>query len=145
MTTDSERREVARRLRAIEPDDFGSYSEEHEFVEKALGIWDDYDKFLWGVVADLIEPGEPKTTCVAEGKIEGEKLDEAVHRAMAEYAGIDRDALLALADEMGRIRNRCDFCIKNGECDWADETICLEKMMDDYARRIREALGVSDA
>lgn len=58
-----------------------------------------------------------------------------------EEPGCDRDALLALADEMNRSRSRCDFCIKHGECDWADETICLEKMMDDYASVIREALG----
>lgn len=54
---------------------------------------------------------------------------------------IDRDALLALADEMGRVRSRCDFCIKKGDCDWADETICLESRIDDYAQLIREALG----
>lgn len=54
----------------------------------------------------------------------------------------DRDALFELADEMGRLHGRCDFCINRGECDWADEAICLENMMDDFAGRIRKALGV---
>lgn len=52
-----------------------------------------------------------------------------------------RDALLKLADEMGRVRSRCDFCIKKGDCDWADETVCLESRIDDFAIRIREACG----
>lgn len=56
----------------------------------------------------------------------------------------DREALLALAEEMGSVRSRCDFCTKKGDCDWADETICLESRIDDYARRIREACGVSE-
>lgn len=54
---------------------------------------------------------------------------------------VDRDALLALADEMDRVRNRCDFCGKERDCDWADETICLEDRIDDYASIIREACG----
>lgn len=87
-----------------------------EFAE-ALGFyWADDSDWGWkdvsNLVADLIEP-----TC-------------------------DRDALLALADEIGMLHGRCDFCINRGECDWADEAICLENMMDDFADRIREALGV---
>lgn len=54
---------------------------------------------------------------------------------------VDRDALLELADEMGRVRSRCGYCNKESDCDWADETVCLESYMDDYAHRIREALG----
>ena len=44
---------------------------------------------------------------------------------------VDRDALLALADEM--------------EADGIDcYTVSTQYVLDDYARRIREALGVSD-
>ena len=57
------------------------------------------------------------------------------------YWPVDRDALLALADEMDRVHNRCDFCGKKRDCDWADETICLEDRIDDYANIIREACG----
>lgn len=56
MPTDKERREVATRLRAIEPDDFSSYPEEHETVEKILGIWEKYDTYIWHHIADLIDP-----------------------------------------------------------------------------------------
>ena len=56
----------------------------------------------------------------------------------------DRDRLLEIADEMDRVRSRCEFCNKESGCDWADETMCLERYIDDYARRIREALGADD-
>ena len=140
MTTDSERREVARRLRGLD------YSDLQESLIcaylDALGI-KGYEDWI-GIahrLADLIEPSEPKVKCVAEVKFDGERLEQLAYDAAVELTGIDRDALLALADEMNRSRSRCDFCIKHGECDWADETICLEKMMDDYASVIREALG----
>ena len=82
----------------------------------------------------------------------GETLGSIRNRELAKWGTsivpketiVDRDALLELADEMGRVRSKCDFCIKKGDCDWADETICLESRIDDYARRIREALGVTD-
>ena len=58
---------------------------------------------------------------------------------------IDRDALLALADDMGRVRSRCESCNKARDCDWVDEAVCLESYIDDCADRIREACGVVDA
>lgn len=140
MVADDERREVARRLRGLD------YSDLQESLIcaylDALGI-KGYEDWI-GIahrLADLIEPSEPKVKCVAEVKFDGERLEQLAYDAAVELTGIDRDALLALADEMNRSRSRCDFCIKHGECDWADETICLEKMMDDYASVIREALG----
>lgn len=72
-------------------------------------------------LSDLIDPGDAQSR-------DGAKT-------------VDRDALLALADEMDRVRNRCDFCGKERDCDWADETICLEDRIDDYANIIREACG----
>lgn len=53
------------------------------------------------VLADLIEPGEPgepKVKCVAEVKIDGERLEQPVHDAAVKLTGIDCDALLALAE-----------------------------------------------
>ena len=96
MISDSERREVARRLRKA----IGLT----EFAE-ALGFdWTDDSDWYWkdvsNLVADLIEPSEPKVKCVAEVKVDGERLEQLVHDAAVEMAGIDRDALLALADEM---------------------------------------------
>lgn len=65
MITDDERREVARRLREVDMDDFGSYSEEHEVIETILGCWlgcKHENEPLNERLADLIEP-EPERTC----------------------------------------------------------------------------------
>ena len=127
MISDKERREVARRLRELDHSDLQE-SLICAYLD-ALGI-KGYEDWI-GIahrLADLIEPGEPKTTCIAEVKIEGEKLDEAVNRAIAEYTGIDRDALLELANDLDRM----------GDGSMYDPCIS-----DEYgiARRIREACG----
>lgn len=118
MTTVEERREAARRLRET-GDELESAALLWYHIAKALGVRTATDgKTACDMLADLIDPGELKTTCIAEVKIEGEKLDEVVNRAIAEYTGIDRDALLELADE---IEERAGLV--------------------GYARRIREACG----
>lgn len=127
MATVEERREVARRLRELDHSDLQE-SLICAYLD-ALGI-KGYEDWI-GIahrLADLIDPGELKTTCIAEVKIEGEKLDEAVNRAIAEYTGIDRDALLELADDLDRM----------GDGSMYDPCIS-----DEYgiARRIREACG----
>ena len=113
--TDDERREVAARLRKA----IGL----HEFAEVLGFNWTDDSNWAWkdvsNLVADLIEPGEPKVKCVAEVKIDDGQLEELVHDAAVELTGIDRDALLALADEM---------TVEKGDI-WR------------WSRRIREALG----
>ena len=125
MTTDSERREVARRLR--------ENAEAHPNMSLILNLAfaDDSLKpdgsMEWRVtphdaamrLADLIEPGEPKVKCVAEVKIDGERLESLVHDAAVELTGVDPDALLALADEM---------TVEKGDI-WG------------WSSRIREALG----
>ena len=125
MISDGDRRAVAARLRKA----IGLT----EFAE-ALGFnWTDDSDWVWkdvsNLVADFIEPGEPKVKCVAEFKIDGERLEELVHDAAVELTGIDRDALLALADEMDE---RAPYGWYSGERD----------ALREYARRIREALGV---
>lgn len=92
MPTDTERREVARRLRELSRCVFSPEST-YELLADAFGV-DDFEDTsdLFNRLADLIEP-----SC-------------------------DRDALLALADEMDAEKN---FVLVGG-----------------YARRIREALGV---
>lgn len=130
MATDNERREVARRLREMD------YADLQESLIcaylDALGI-EGYEDWV-GIahrLADLIEPGEPKVKCVAEVKVDDERLEQLVHDAAVELTGIDREALLALADEM-------------------DMDAGCHAYVDDYdvygyARRIREACGVVDA
>lgn len=139
--TVDERRTVARRLREHKCPVLPSQQTTMEAVDAAaecMGLEDDEEmctvRHFLDRLADLIEPGEPKVKCVAEVKIEGDKLDEAVHRAMAEYAGVDRDELLALADVMDghadEMHDGCNFA-SSGD-------------MREYARRIREACGEVD-
>ena len=111
MTTDDERREVATRLRKA----IGLT----EFAEVLGFDWTDDSDWGWkdvsNLVADLIEPAQDH---FADS---GKK--------------VDRDALLALADEI-----ECD-----GECDGCDMSDGIWCDAQGYAaRRIREALGVSD-
>ena len=97
-----------------------------------IGCDDGDDAAAWNRLADLIDPGELKTTCIAEVKIEGEKLEEVVNRAIAEYTGIDRDALLRLARYM-------DKDVAETEAHFSN--VVSTKSVSDYARRIREACG----
>lgn len=139
MTTDEERREVARRLRRAWANVPDKNPVRHHMrvlyeIYAAVGLNDDgVDAIdLFDLLADLIDPGEPKTTCIAEVKIEGEKLDEVVNRAIAEYTGIDRDALLRLARYM-------DKDVAETEAHFSN--VISTKSVSDYARRIREACG----
>lgn len=143
MATDDERREVARRLRGDPCDTLIPCRTGIHFGmgchEAANRFWDmceriksagDYDiaHSTCSVLADLIEPGEPEVRCVAEVKVDGERLEKLVHDAAVELTGIDRDALLKLADEMDRVDYN-DW-LHSGE--WEPEEI---------VRRIREACG----
>lgn len=135
MISDSERREVARRLREM-GEELGSSVLLWYYIAKILGVRTATDgKTACDMLADLIDPGELKTTCIAEVKIEGEKLDEAVNRAIAEYTGIDRDALLRLARYM-------DKDVAETEAHFSN--VISTKSVSDYARRIREACGVAE-
>lgn len=76
------------------------------------------------------QPSEPKVRCVAEVKVDGERLEQLVHDAAVELTGIDREALMALADELEH----------EGLDGWASGPINVGR----YARRIREACGEVD-
>lgn len=103
MISDNERREVAQRLREL-PDN-ATYPD-------LIGAIADHDGWYAAAdaadrLADLIEPDHVG---------DSNKM-------------VDRDALLALADEM--------------EADGTDcYTVSTQYVLDDYAHRIREALGV---
>ena len=140
MATDTERREVARRLRESPhgtriPHRTGRRHGMgcHEAADRFWDMCDrikaagDYDIAFStkSVLADLIEPSEPKVRCVAEVKVDGERLEKLVHDAAVELTGIDRDALLALADELSKPMRDGGYSAG-------------------IARRIREALGVQD-
>ena len=77
-----------------------------------------------------LEKAKSKVKCVAEVKIDGERLEKLVHDAAVALTGIDRDALLKLADEM------------DDEAEYMNSLEYNYDFLMDYSRRIREALGV---
>ena len=123
MITDEERREVARRLRAAKRPSL-------MVLLDVLGVGGDG---AFARLADLIEPSE-RVKCVAEVKVDGEQLEKLVHDAVVEYTGIDRDALLALADEMSRYAS-----LRKSHGMDVDTMAVMA-----WVHRIREALGVSE-
>ena len=135
MISDEERRDVARRLRKLH---LGGGSKDliERTLSDAIGAWRksgmSWD-FITERLADLIEPSEPKVKCVAEVKIDGGQLEKLAHDAAVELTGIDRDALLKLADEM-----EIDGAGALDDDDWC------KPLLVEYAQRIRKALGVDD-
>lgn len=139
MTTVEERREVARRLREtadeIEPRAFSSGDLLH-LIEVSAGTRTYSGKEVFYLLADLIEPAPPH--CIAEVKISGDELEGCVNRAITEYTGIDRGALLALADILGSTGEMdCIGCRLEG----AGCAECSSGVAHEAARRIREACG----
>ena len=149
MATDDERREVARRLREYVdlPDDWWADTYSGFYVEKcAFGNVERHrESELFARLADLIEPSCDRDTPqkAAEkmfGKMrhstkeEADAYDAMLKSKSVERRPIDRDALLALADE---IAEAADYRMSRGE-------ICAPigiYVLRDYARRIREACG----
>ena len=135
MISDEERRDVARRLRKLH---LGGGSKDliERTLSDAIGAWRksgmSWD-FITERLADLIEPSERKVKCVAEVKIDGGQLEKLAHDAAVELTGIDRDALLKLADEM-----EIDGAGALDDDDWC------KPLLVEYAQRIRKALGVDD-
>ena len=133
MVTDDDRRSVAERLRGLD------YSDLQESLIcaylDALGI-KGYEDWV-GIahrLADLIEPSETKVKCVAEVKVDGEQLEKLVHDAIVEHIGVDREALLALVEELSG--NILVVPAVYGTYQSGYVAAC-----HDIARRIREACG----
>ena len=135
MISDEERREVARRLRECRSG--WSSGECYYTIIHALGLSDtsreDGGAALYAHLADLIEPGEPKVKCVAEVKVDGEQLEQLVHDAAVELTGIDREALLALAEKLDGLG------LSGFSSGWSSSAVNVGY----FARRIREACGVT--
>ena len=125
MATDDERREVARRLRELEVCEFDGEFIDRGEVENVLGLVSDdgawYEAEGVTRLADLIEPPR-QCPCYDSGRHWCSIHDVPI---------IDRDALLALADDLDRM----------GDGSMYDPCIS-----DEYgiARRIREALGLGE-
>ena len=139
MINDTERREVARRLREYSG---GRKAFHLGRLCAACGIdksrlmsrTTDADAEAWAHLADLIEPSES-----------GQNLDRNQDTVQMESPAVqiehecDRDALLALADEMEEFGN---LPIKNPGIRVLQNDDFSREL--GYARRIREALGVSE-
>ena len=132
MIADSERREVAERLRdkKAECEERG-YPWMCDDLILALGYDHDYEAGdeIFDRLADLIDPGES-----------GQNLDKNRDTVQIESPAVqkapecDRDALLALADEMKEkvlVYDRLGLRVPTRD-------------VMGYSRRIREALGVSE-
>lgn len=105
-----------------------------ERVLNLLGCGDTEGE-CYAALADLIEPSEPKVKCVAEVKFDGERLEQLAYYAAVELTGIDRDALLALADELEE--DACWEVQTPGDASGAWR-------LKDACDRIREALGLGE-
>lgn len=147
MPTDTERREVARRLREVQADVIpGAKTEVHPIAGRIIGVACGYDlpdfQGLLGRLADLIEPTDGfdldtvQRVCFEcmEGCDESEwTLYTTIHDAIARYKRgesgptCDREALLDLAGELSSMRPYEVFDRRGGA---------------EISRRIREALGV---
>lgn len=140
MITDDERREVARRLRNLKLED-----PTHGYItwgQIALTINPGGGTFseLPDLLADLIEPSERQNEPdVSVGRDRGTEVGRSPDTGgqcpkscpkMSGVSGIDRDALLALADKM------------HGQQYLREDARVLR--WDEAARRIREALGADD-
>lgn len=122
MATDDERRDVARRLRGLD------YSDLRESLIcaylEALGI-EGYADWV-GIAHRLADLIEPPTQCPY---YRSDRHYCSVHEDMA---AVDREALLALADEM-----EIDGAGALDDGDW------FKPLLVEYARRIREACVVT--
>ena len=154
--TDDERREVARRLRdkKAECEERG-YPWMCDDLILALGYDHDYEAGdeIFDRLADLIEPSIPKDpgkaglACVDafiremrhSTEEERGEYSAMLKKMSVELHPVDRDALLALADDMDR-----DGKIQRGRQKAGERWFIDGLDVREYARRIREALGVSE-
>ena len=144
MISIEERREAARRLREIELMRLPDSDSEMKAIHEAVGCWfgqPHFDQEVTDRLADLIEPSEPKVKCVAEVKIDGEQLEKLAHDAAVELTGIDRDALLELADEFEDTANELLELVGEAGDDIRPYISNSAEGALSYARRIREACG----
>lgn len=144
MVTDKERRDVARRLRGLDDSELQVYDMTYFAIQRAVGGGGDQypdGRELTDRLADLIEPSEPEVRCVAEVKVDGERLEKLAHDAAAELTGIDRDALLEEVKELEK-------CAYYFGLDFDEDEPLRDRLKEaseafaESSRRIREALGV---
>lgn len=116
MIADSERHAIAARLRKTRVERYNS-------ILNGIHLGE-----IVGVGAQIVSPHEDQVRAAADRLAD---LIEPTPNRSEDTPKCDRDALLALADEL--------------EADGTDcYTVSTQYVLDDYARRIREACGVSE-
>ena len=139
MVSDDERRRVAERLRGEVG--CGSSWPGMERLGVILGVegGPGFPRRFLSRLADLIEPVRDmlyvtysRSTCGPDGRAYMVKVRHRTRGWERDFYSVDREALLALADEMDE---RAPYGWYSGERD----------SLREYARRIREALGAQDA
>ena len=135
MATDDERREVARRLRKARVERYNS-------ILNGIHLG-----HIVGVCAQIVSPHEDQVRAAADRLADliepscdaaATNTDATATRDVSQCrrSDVDRDALLALADEL-------QFEQEFGNTDYESVSKLCDQM-DDCARRIRDALGVSE-
>ena len=89
------------------------------------------------------QPSEPEVRCVAEVKVDGERLEKLAHDAAVKLTGIDRDELLEEVKELEK-------CAWYFGLDFDEDEPLRDRLKEaseafaESARCIRKALGVDD-
>ena len=152
MITDDERREVARRLRG-QAKMLGPNMDAHEFAHYTADVIDVNECMTWYEMelrlADLIEPScdrdAPKKAAEEmfgkmrhSTKEEADAYDAMLKSKSVEIHPVDREALLALADEI-------EYGASSDDGEYHDlpatMVAAVARKQMEYARRIREACG----
>lgn len=123
MASDEERRDVARRLRR-KAEKLGPNMDAHEFANYTADVLDVDECMTWyQMMLRLVNLIEPSPSCVFWDTEEQECY------SVRTVKPVDRDALLGLAEE-----------IEDNDVTYS---VSAQYVLDSYARRIREALGVT--
>ena len=136
MISDDDRREVARRLREIEPSK-GGYVVWWK-IAKALKLkqldgwfgWEKFDPDSAKRLADLIEPSES-----GQNRDRNQDTVQIESPAVQKAPECDREALLALAEDV------TEAAAMATAVDASKSAEMLAELLLDIARRIREACG----
>ena len=125
--SNTERREVVQRLQELRLEDptngYVSWSQIARAINPDGGTFDE----LLSLLISLIEPH----SITVDLKVSEDKMRELVHEVAVDYVGVDREALIDIANDMERTALTYDHY------DWKVSPIVLVE----YVNSIRKALG----